>query len=75
MLKSVVLVHFGDSQIAVARALGITKSAVSQWPDLVPLKSALRLQSITGGALRVNMADYELAEIQVRASAPKTINA
>ena len=60
MLKTAVISHFDSSPVAVARALGITRSAVSQWPELVPLKSALRLQALTEGALKVDMAAYEL---------------
>jgi hypothetical protein len=60
MFKSAVLSHFKDSPIAVARALGITRSAVCQWPEIVPLKSALRLQSVTNGELPVDMAVYAL---------------
>lgn len=66
MRKTDVLAHFGCSQIAVARALNITKSAVSQWPDLIPLKSALRLQALTGGALSVDMSLYQLPELPRR---------
>lgn len=66
MRKADVLAHFGSSQAAVARALNITKSAVSQWPDLVPLKSALRLQALTNGQLTVDMALYQLPELPRR---------
>lgn len=63
MFKADVLAHFDNSPVTVARALGITRSAVNQWPDLVPLKSALRLQSITKGALLVRMSLYELPDL------------
>jgi hypothetical protein len=66
MFKAAVLAHFHDSPVAVARALGITRSAVHQWPELVPLKSALRLQAITNGVLSVDMAVYELPAIPSR---------
>jgi len=66
MLKAAVLSHFHGSPVAVARALGITRSAVHQWPETVPLKSALRLQSITHGALIVDMTAYSLPDIAVR---------
>ncbi len=68
MLKADVLAHFDSSPIAVARALGITRSAVNQWPAVVPLKSALRLQAITRGALSVDMAVYELPALPMRRS-------
>lgn len=57
--------HFG-SGVAVARALGITRSAVSQWQKRVPLEQALKVESVTDGALVVNMADYGLPTIQSR---------
>lgn len=66
MLKADVIAHFGNGQ-KVAIALGLTKSAISQWKDLVPLDKALKLQAITGGVLSVDMAAYELPEISVRA--------
>lgn len=66
MFKSDVIAHFAGSPVAVARALGITRSAVNQWPKLVPLKSALRLQSLTRGVLRVNMKVYELPDFTSR---------
>lgn len=60
MRKADVIAHFGDSPVAVARALGITRSAVNQWPEQVPLKSALKLQAVTNGELAVDMTDYML---------------
>lgn len=63
MLKADVLAHFDHSPVAVARALGITRSAVNQWPEIVPLKSAFKLQSVTEGELRVRMSLYELPDL------------
>jgi transcriptional repressor of cell division inhibition gene dicB len=57
MLKSDVIKHFGG-QGATARALGITKGAVSQWPDIVPRGSAYQVEVITAGKLRVDPAIY-----------------
>jgi transcriptional repressor of cell division inhibition gene dicB len=65
MLKAAVLAHFDNSPVTVARALGITRSAVNQWPDLVPLKSALRLQAVTNGALKVDLDVYEVSDLSV----------
>lgn len=58
MLKRDVKRHFGSLE-AIAQALGITKSAVSQWPERVPQGAAYKLQFITSGKLRVNPALYE----------------
>lgn len=57
MLKSTVKSHFGSLE-AIAQALGITRSAVSQWPARVPEGAAYKLQFITGGKLRVVQAMY-----------------
>lgn len=65
MRKNDVIAHFG-SQIKVARALGITKSAVNQWPEIVPLKSALRAQAASKGVLPVDMSLYQLPEMPRR---------
>lgn len=62
MFKKDVLAHFG-SGVAVARALGVTKSAVSQWKRTVPLQNALHLQLITNGALTVDMALYQRPDL------------
>ena len=57
MLKSAVKTHFGTLD-AIAEAIGITKSAVSQWPDTVPQGAAYKLQFVTGGKLRVDPSMY-----------------
>lgn len=49
--------HFGNKN-AVATALGISRAAVTQWGDHIPLTSAVLLERITGGKLRLNPADY-----------------
>lgn len=67
MLKADVIAHFGNSPVAVSKALGITRSAVNQWPEIVPLKSALRLQALTGGKLSVDMTAYELPDLPTQA--------
>lgn len=50
MLKKDVVAHFG-TQEAVAQALGITRQAVQQWPDVVPRGRAYELQFLTKGKL------------------------
>jgi transcriptional regulator with XRE-family HTH domain len=66
MLKSDVYAHFKSSPRAIARTLGISRSAVQQWPKVVPLKSALKLEALTKGALRVDMSAYELPPLPDR---------
>lgn len=55
MKKKDVISHFG-SVGAVADALKIKGSAVSQWGDNVPVRRAYELERITHGALKVDDA-------------------
>jgi hypothetical protein len=57
MLKSDVMKQFETYQ-DVADVLGITRSAVQQWGELVPETSAYKLQVITAGRLRVDPSLY-----------------
>lgn len=58
MKKAAVIKHFG-SQGKIARALGITKGAVSQWDDdLIPQAAAQQIEVITCGKLRVDPTSY-----------------
>ncbi|HHQ4925307.1 TPA: Cro/CI family transcriptional regulator [Aeromonas veronii] len=43
--------HFG-SKAAIADALGIKKSAVSQWGDTIPKGRAYQIEVLTGGKLK-----------------------
>ncbi len=60
MWKSAVYRHYKSFK-AIAEALGITKSAVSQWPDLVPEGMAYKLESLTRGKLKVRARLYRKA--------------
>jgi len=44
------IAHFG-SAMALAKALGLTKGAVSHWGEVIPEKNALKLERITDGKL------------------------
>lgn len=57
MLKSDVIAYF-KSQQAVARALGVTKSAVSLWKQVIPEGRAYQIESLTRRALRVDPEVY-----------------
>ena len=57
MLKKTVVDHFKGTA-NVARALGITYVAVAKWGAVVPLISAMEVERITGGALKVDHAMY-----------------
>lgn len=61
MKKDDVLEYFGNNGAAVARALGVTKSAVSQWKDIIPEAMAYRVERYTEGtegALTVDPSLY-----------------
>ena len=47
--------HFG-SKAAIADALGIKRSAVSQWGDTIPQGRAYQIEVLTGGALKADPA-------------------
>ncbi|MEL7747781.1 Cro/CI family transcriptional regulator [Enterobacter cloacae] len=57
MFKKEVIDHFG-TQRAIAKALGISDAAVSQWKEVIPEKDAYRLQFVTDGALKYDEAAY-----------------
>lgn len=59
MKKTEVIAHFGGTDTAAAKALGVTRSAVGQWKDMVPERIAWKVQFMTGGVLRVDPAVYE----------------
>lgn len=43
----------------ISTALGISHSAVSQWPELIPKGAALELEKITNGALKCDLSVYK----------------
>lgn len=51
------IAHFGNAS-AVALAARISKAAVSQWGELVPLKTAFMLEHASQGKLMVNLDEY-----------------
>lgn len=58
MRKADAITHFGSS-IGVAKVLGLSKSAVYQWDDIVPYASALRLAEISGHRLTIDRSLYD----------------
>jgi hypothetical protein len=57
MLKSEAVAHFG-TQVAVGKAVGISKQGVGNWRRLVPEGHAYKLHTMTDGALQVKPAHY-----------------
>ena len=59
MLKSDVIEFYGGKKACVARALGISRQAINGWKEVVPRQSALELQLLTGGQLKIDQALYQ----------------
>lgn len=58
MFKSTVIRHFGGTSKA-ARALGLTRQAVSKWGAILPEGAAYKVQVKTNGTLKVDPSVYE----------------
>jgi hypothetical protein len=58
--KKEVIAYYG-TQVAAARALGITKVSVGDWSDDEPIPElrARQLHEITGGKLKFRPEDYK----------------
>jgi DNA-binding transcriptional regulator YdaS (Cro superfamily) len=50
----------GGNGAKVARAIGVSRMAVCRWGRRVPLESAMMLERATAGALKFDLADYEV---------------
>ncbi|MDX7786733.1 DNA-binding transcriptional regulator DicC [compost metagenome] len=61
MKKSDAIEHYGTAT-ALARALGINKSAVSLWGDTIPKGRAYQIEVMTGGKLKANPVQPSSAE-------------
>lgn len=57
MWKHSVLKYFKTASRA-AKAAGVTKSAVSQWKDLIPMRMAYQLNKATNGKLKFDPSLY-----------------
>ncbi|WP_028863875.1 Cro/CI family transcriptional regulator [Psychromonas aquimarina] len=58
MKKNDVISHFGTVTKA-AEALGLTKSAISQWPDEIPKLRAFEIERLTDGKLNAEFSHYQ----------------
>ena len=61
MLKETAIQHFGGAA-ALARAIGRTPSAVTEWPEIIPEGMAYKIQVVTGGLLQVDQSMYQKKE-------------
>lgn len=57
MLKQAVIDYFG-SATKTAAAIGVTKSAVHQWRDIIPRGAAYIAQAVSKGKLKVDPSLY-----------------
>lgn len=57
MLTETAIKHFG-SPAAIARALEISSAAVAKWGDTIPEGSAYKIESVSGGVLKVDPEFY-----------------
>ncbi|MGE6418005.1 Cro/CI family transcriptional regulator [Alteromonas macleodii] len=60
MNKEDAVEHFGGVT-KLAEALGLSKGAVSQWGETIPLLRAYQLEKITGGKLKVEEVELSKA--------------
>ena len=65
MYKNDVLKFYGTS-IAVAKALRISPSAITQWAEIIPEKQAYKLERLTKGALTYDPDLYKSKEKTVK---------
>ena len=61
MLKETAIKHY-KTAYKVAKALGVSRQYVYQWPDVVPIKCARELERISEGKLKVKVRLYNGAE-------------
>lgn len=65
MYKSEVI-DFFKTKTALAKALGITPGAITQWKEIIPEKQAYRLMHLTDGALKINRTLYEKNSCEIK---------
>ncbi len=57
-MKKEEAIRYLGSAAELARILKISEAAVSQWGEIIPQGRAYQIESLTGGELKVNQADY-----------------
>ncbi|CAD7529860.1 MULTISPECIES: Cro/CI family transcriptional regulator [Aeromonas] len=68
MKKHQAIEFFGGSN-AMARAVGVTKSTVSEWPEVIPAKYATRIHFASGGRLDFGLEDYRPEQTETQQAA------
>lgn len=59
MFKKEVIEFFG-TQAETAKALGIERQAVHQWPEIIPIGRAYQVQVVTNQKLKVDEKLYKV---------------
>lgn len=59
-MKTADAIQYFGSGAVLAGALGISRAAVSQWGELVPLATAARLEKLTDGRLALDIDAYAI---------------
>lgn len=49
-----VVEHFGGTQMALAKALGVTHSAISQWEGVIPESRAFEIEVLSAGKFKAS---------------------
>ena len=49
--------YFGNKN-KLAKVLGLNRSTVGRWGDIVPINQAWKIERITGGKVPFRIADY-----------------
>ncbi|HAW74927.1 MAG TPA: Cro/Cl family transcriptional regulator [Alteromonas australica] len=60
MVKKEVIEYFG-SCTAIAEKLGVSKSSVSQWGEIIPPLRAYQIERLTGGQLKAEEPELKKA--------------
>ena len=58
MKKQKVIEYFGSANKA-SKNIGLTRQAVCQWHEVIPVEWALRLDKMTDGALPFHKEEYQ----------------
>lgn len=59
-MKTVDVIEYFGSQPKVAKALNITKQAISKWGDTVPELRQYQIEVITGGRLKSDFSNERI---------------
>lgn len=68
MKKNRAIKFFGGNN-ALARAIGVTKSTVSEWPEVIPEKYASRIHFASGEKLDFGLEDYRPEPVETKQAA------